>query len=146
VAYSANEDIYDRLGKDTVRRLTDDDQTGVVDTQVLSRVRASVAREIDVYLRSRYDLPIDDAEAQEVMAALEADILAHRLYARRSSAEIPESVTELKDEAFDRLERIAKHGGLGLDQDGDGTNDGGSTLQVRSTDRETLSEKMDGRY
>jgi len=146
VAYSTDEDIYDRLGEETVRRLTDDDQTGAVNTQVLSRVRTSVAREIDVYLRSRYDLPIDDADAQEVLAGLEVDILAHRLYARRPNVEIPASVTELKDEAIDRLERIAKHGGLGIDQDGDGTDDGGSTLQVRSTDRETLSEKMDGRY
>jgi len=143
MAYSTDEDIYDRLGEDTVRRLTDDDQAGAVDTQVLSRVRTSVARKIDVYLRSQYDLPIDDEEAQEVLAALEVDILAHRLYARRSNVEVPASITELKDEAFDRLKRIAKHGGLGVDQDGDGADDGGSTLQVRSTDRETLRDKIE---
>ena len=146
MAYSTDEDIYDRLGEETVRRLTDDDQTGAVDAGVLSRVRDGVADEVDIYLRRQYDLPIQDSQAQKVLAGLEVDILAHRLYARRPNVEMPESVSELKDEAFETLKSISRHGGLGIDQDGDGTNDGGSTLQVRSTGRETLSEKMDGRY
>ena len=146
MAYSTDEDIFDRLGEDVVRRLTDDDSSDGVDTTLLSRIRESVADEMNVFLRGSYDLPIEDEEATDVLAGLEVDILAYRLYARRPTAEVPSSVEELKDDAFDRLSRIARHGGLGVDQDGDGEPDGGSSLTVRGPEQQTLSDKMEGRY
>jgi phage gp36-like protein len=141
MAYSTDEDILDRLGRQKVQQLSDDDSTGHVNTQLLAAVREQAARRINAKLRRRYDLPIEHEEAVELLADLETDIVAYRLYTRRSTVEVPESVKDAKDDAWDEVREIARHGGLGVDQDGDGADDGGSTLQVRSTDRETLRDK-----
>lgn len=147
MAYSTDEDLYDRLSEQRVQQLTDDESTGSVDTGLVQDLREKVARKIDMRLRRRYDLPIEDAEAEKVLADIEVDILAHRLYARRPNAEIPESVVERKDAAIEDLKEVARHGGLGIDQDEDGEDDGGSTVRVRrTTDKETLKDKMEGRY
>lgn len=146
MAYSDDQDIIDRLGHQKVQQLTDDDGLGSINLEVLKGVRKRVARRMDVKLRRQYELPIEEETARDVLADLEADIVAYRLYARRSTVEVPESVTDAHDAAWDQLKEIATHGGLGVDQDGDGTDDGGSTTRVRRTDRQTLRDKMDGRY
>lgn len=144
MAYSTDQDIYDRLGEDTVQRLTDDDSSGSVDTQVLADVRTKVFDRINVWLRRRYDLPIQDQGAQDVLAGLEVDILARRLYERRPTVEIPESVTVAAGDAWGLIKAISKGSAdLGIDADGDGEEDGTTTLQVRGPDRQTMKEKMD---
>jgi phage gp36-like protein len=146
MAYSTDEDIFDRLSEQKVRELTDDHGSGSVDTQRLSRLRDQAARKIDIYVRRQYELPITDTDALQVLADIEVDLLAYLLYARRP-LDIPEDVEAQREQAMDDLNMIAEDGGLGIDQDGDGTPDGGSSLRVRSgDDRQTFTERMDGRY
>jgi len=146
MAYSNDEDIFDRLSEQKVRELTDDDGTGSVDTERLGRLREQATRKVDLYVRRRYDLPIEDEEALDVLADIEVDLLAYLLYARRP-IETPEDVENDRKQALSDLEMIAKDGGLGIDQDGDGEPDSGSTLTVRrGDDRQTLKNRMDGRY
>jgi phage gp36-like protein len=146
MAYSTDEDIFDRLSQEKVRQLTDDDSTGSVDTDRLARLREQATRKVDLYVRRRYELPISDSDALDVLADIETDLLAYLLYARRPM-ETPEDVAEGREQALKDLEMIAEDGGLGIDQDGDGTPDGGSGLRVRrGDDRQTFTERMDGRY
>jgi len=146
MAYSTDEDIFDRLSEQKVQQLTDDDQTGSVDTERLARLRDQATRKVDLYVRRRYELPITDTDALQILADIEVDLLAYILHARRPH-EIPEDVQNDREQAMEDLKMIAEEGGLGIDQDGDGEPDGGSTTRVRQgDDRLTLKERMNGRY
>ena len=139
--YSTDQDIFDRLGESKVRQLTDDGSTGAVDVSLVGRLRSDAAEVINTHLRGRYDLPL--ASPPAVLAQIEADLLAHRLYRRRANVDIPDSVIEAKTDAM-RLLRDFASGAvpLGIDEDGDGEDDGAASYRVRTSDP-VLTDHMD---
>lgn len=146
MAYSTDQNIFDRLGQQKVAELSNDAGDGTVDQDLLSRLRESAARTIDRHLRPRYDLPISDAGATEQLADLEVDLLAYKLYARRPTAEAPDEIRDAWKAAKADLEDIREHGGLGIDADSDGEPDGESTTQVRRRERPTFRDRLDSTY
>lgn len=143
--YSTNDDIIDAIGEDTVRRLTDDDSVGVIDTDRLDSVRADAHEIVKAYLRGRYDLPLGTTPA--LLTQIETALVAERLYRRRPAAETPESVRTAEDEAMTMLRRISEgEMALGLDQDGDGEEDGANPYQHRSPKTATLTHELDEFY
>ena len=135
--YSTDADLFDRLDERTVRRLTDDDGTGNVNTLVVEAARATAEEIIHAWIRSAYtDLPI--TPAPPLLVAAEVDIIAWRLYRRRASEEVPTSIRQSYEDAVATLKRIGKgEMRLGVDADGDGEEDSAApTIGLRVRGRE----------
>jgi phage gp36-like protein len=144
MTYSTDDDIIDAVGEDTVRRLTDDDQTGSIDTGVLAGVREDTHEIVNAYVRGRYELPFD--ATPKLLAMAETALTVERLYRRRPSADTPESVSEASEEAMTTLRRLSEGAiTLGIDSDGDGEEDGaGSYRTTRTSDKKTIRDLLSG--
>ena len=142
MAYSTDQDIFDRLGEQRVQQLTDDSGTGAVDNERLASVRDEVSRRIDLTLRGRHEVPVTDAEAVKVLSGIEVDLLAERLYQRRPQIDTPESVVSAATQARQTLTDIQRgHASLGIDADADGEEDRPTGLRVRDP-KNTLKDKL----
>jgi len=142
MGYATQNDIVDAVGASTVRRLTDDDAGGVINTGVLSGVIDDAHEVVKAYVRGRYELPF--AETPPLLKQAETALVVERLYRRRPGADTPESVSEASDEAMTTLRRLSEGAiTLGVDSDGDGEEDGaGSYRTTRSSDKETLRDTI----
>lgn len=93
MSYSVLEDIQIRISENILIQLTDDTDSGAVDS---SKVEAAVewADEIiDGYIRGRYTLPL--TEIPGLIRNISVDLAIYRLYTRRMTADIPESITNI---------------------------------------------------
>lgn len=104
MAYSTDTDLYDRIDQEMVIQLTDDANAGEVDETKLDNLRADCSELINTYLRGRYTVPVDPAP--EILVNIEADLLVHKLYQRRSGYEIPDSISDSKKDAMELLKQI----------------------------------------
>jgi len=77
--------MVDRFGEREVIALTDRDNTGVIDSAVLSQGLASASDEIDTYLAGRYTLPL--ASTPLIVRDFACDVARYRL----CSAEVTET-------------------------------------------------------
>ena len=142
MTYSSNQDIVDAVGQDTVRRLTDDDGSGIIGTDVLQGTREDARQIIDAYVRGRYELPFGETPA--LLRQIETALVVERLYRRRPSADTPESVSDAAEEAMSQLRMISTGTiTLGVDGDGDGDDDGADSYRSsRSSDKPTLRDLL----
>jgi phage gp36-like protein len=142
MSYATQDDILDAVGQDTVRRLTDDQGSGIIDTSVLTGEIDDTHEVVNAYVRGRYELPFD--ETPRLLAMIETALVVERLYRRRPSAETPEPVSDAAEDAMQKLRRLSEGTiTLGLDTGGDGEEDGaGSYRTRRSSDKETLRDKL----
>ena len=142
MTYSTDDDIIDAVGEDTVRRLTDDDQTGSIDTGVLASVREDACEIVNAYVRGRYELPFD--AAPKLLAIAETALVVERLYRRRPSADTPKSVSDAAEKAMRKLRRLSEGKlTLGLDSEGDGEEDGTDSYRTtRTSEKETIRDKL----
>ena len=102
--YSTDADLYDRIDQEMVVQLTDDANAGEVDQTKLDNLRSDCSELINTYLRGRYTVPVDPAP--EILVNIEADLLVHKLYQRRSGYEIPDSISDSKKDAMELLKQI----------------------------------------
>ena len=138
--YSTDSDLYARLSESQVQRLTDEEGTGQVDAQLVSRLRQEQTDYIDAWLRGRHDLPLPEP-VPPLLSSLEVSLLAARLYSRRPNVETPEGVETERKAAVRDLKDIARGKiDLGIEEpEGDGS--GGDSYRSRS-EPATLSEKL----
>lgn len=106
MAYSTDDDLFERMDQELVVQLTDDDNTGSIDQTVLTDKRSTCAELVDSHLRGRYDLPMNNPP--DLLADIEADLLVDKLYSRRANIEKPESVKADQKEAMKLLMAISK--------------------------------------
>jgi len=145
MGYSTDQDLFDAIGEETVRLLTDDDGSGTVDTAVVGSVRSDAQEIIKAYLRDRYTLPL--SATPPLLTQLEVALTAERLYRRRPNDDTPESVEKASDEAMDVLRAISEgRMTLGIDTDGDGDEDGADPYQFRAPKTPTLTHELDEFY
>jgi len=83
--YATQQNMVDRFGEREVIALTDRDNTGVIDSAVLSQGLASASDEIDTYLAGRYTLPL--ASTPLIVRDFACDVARYRL----CSAEVTET-------------------------------------------------------
>lgn len=106
MAYSTNDDLFERMDQQLVIQLTDDANTGNINQDVLDDKRATCHELVNSYLRGQYTVPMDPAP--KLLADVEADLLVDKLYSRRANIEKPESVKDTFNQAMDTLHKIAK--------------------------------------
>ena len=104
MAYCTLSDINKLLPQEVLIRLTDDDMSGSVDDDVVTESIDSASDEMDVYLGSRYELPI--TETVDILIKLNVDIAIYNLYSRVKDS-IPETRNERYKNAIRMLEKIA---------------------------------------
>lgn len=85
-AYCTVQDLIDRYGETEILELTDRDQSGSVDQTVAERAIDDASAEVDGYIGSRYDLPLDSPPA--VLTRIAADIARYRLYDNLATEEV----------------------------------------------------------
>jgi len=84
MAYSASADIQKMLNATDLQALTDDDLSGAIDADVVTRAIADADEEIDLFLTKRYSLPL--SSTPEIVRKLSVDIAVYNLYCRRGEA------------------------------------------------------------
>ena len=104
MAYCTETDIKRQIDWDTVVQLTDDNDSGVIDTDILDRAIADADAEIDSYCGTKYDVPFSTVPV--MIRKMSVDISIYNLYARRRGA--PEDRKERYDDAISFLKDISK--------------------------------------
>lgn len=84
MAYCDQDDILDQIDEDELIQLTDDDDTGDVDADIVAKAIADADAEIDGYCAARYTVPFDPVPV--IIRKMSVDIAAYNLYARRRGA------------------------------------------------------------
>lgn len=101
--YATKEDLQVRLGPDTLLRLTDDNQDGSPDDEIINSVISQASSLIDAILAIRYKTPL--VSPPEAITFFCLSLAIPLLFARRNE-KIPEEHYEFKRHADRWLEDI----------------------------------------
>lgn len=75
--YAVQQDLIDRYGEDALLEVADSDFDGLVDAEVVAVALADASDEIDVYVGSRYQLPL--IPVPPLLKRLAVDIALYKL-------------------------------------------------------------------
>ena len=132
--YCDLDDLKNAVPEEVIIQLTDDDDTGSVDTDKTDSAMNDAAELIDGYLRGRYTLPL--APTPEIVKRLSVDISIYYLYQRRLDLTMPESLENRYKNSIKLLEQIMK-GQVTFAQTGDDIA-GSLNLKVNKTSDDRL--------
>jgi phage gp36-like protein len=105
MAYSAQDDILDQLDEAILIQLTDDEGTGSVNADRVAQAIADADAEIDGYLASRHQVPLDPVP--ENIRKYSVDIAIYNLFSRRADT-LPDTRKERYQAAVRYLEKVAE--------------------------------------
>ncbi len=106
--YITNTDIQTRLGNALYVQLTDDTGSGSANVSVVNEARLGAEGEVDAYLATRYQVPIDLAvhpELSGVLVSIALDLAEYRLRSRRPP--IPADAVAKRAAAVEWLRRVS---------------------------------------
>ena len=138
--YCTKPDILEQLDEDILIQLTDDNDLGVVDDDVITRAIADADAEIDGYCGTRYSVPFSTVPG--IIRKMSVDISIYNLYARRKGA--PEDRQKRYDNAIKFLVNVSKKlVSLGAD-DPDAPPSDTHKPEIDQSDRIFTRDKMSG--
>jgi len=112
--YCTEQDMIDRYGEVELIQLTDRDDLGIIDTNVLTVAIENASALMDGYIGSRYALPL--STVPRVLELYCADLTRYYLYDDR----VTETVGRNYDSAMDFLKQVSNgRTKLGLSDSGD---------------------------
>lgn len=110
--YCSLDDLKKQVQEDILLQLTDDDQSGQIDTVVIDEAVIYSETLINGYLRGRYTIPIVnygfDSQPPDILKILAVDLTIFRLYSRRFHTDIPDGISEKYKNSIKILEQIQK--------------------------------------
>ncbi|MEI8390083.1 MAG: DUF1320 domain-containing protein [bacterium] len=107
--YCLIEDIQKQVSQDTLIQLTDDNQTGEIDSVIVEEAILYSESLINGYLRGRYTLPLAiNANPPDILKILAVDLSIYRLYSRRFQTDTPDSISEKYKNSIKILEQIQR--------------------------------------
>lgn len=113
MAYATQDDLVPlRLTQKDLVELTDDDDTGDVDADIVTAALTEASGRVDSYCRGRYVTPL---QASESLKALTLDIAIYVLFTRRRETRVSETVSQRYQDAIAFLKDIST-GKASLDQ------------------------------
>lgn len=131
MAYCTQADLLEQIPEDELLQLTDDADTGSIDTSVVDRAIADADALIDSYCGTKHDVPFSPVPV--MVRKLSVDITVYNLFARRRGA--PEDRKERYDDAVRFLRDISRGiGSLGGDAPA-GDDDAGPEATTKKSDR-----------
>ncbi|RLG37866.1 MAG: DUF1320 domain-containing protein, partial [Thermoproteota archaeon] len=93
MSYCTQSDIISRrVPESELIQLTDDADTGLVDTGVVDDIIAEAGELIDGFLRHRYDLPLDPVPG--LLTVIAVDLCVYALYQRRAHVDTPQTIID----------------------------------------------------
>ena len=104
MAYCTQADLLEQISQDKLIQLTDDDDAGIVDSDMVTRAIADADAEIDSYCGTKYDIPFSPVPV--MIRKVSVDIAIYNLYTRRQGA--PEDRKERYDDAISFLKDVSK--------------------------------------
>lgn len=104
--YTTQAEIQKLIPQSILIQLTDDTNTGSVNTDNVAEAITNSDDLIDGYLRGRYNVPFTDIP--NLLEKLSTDISVYNLYSRRPESEMPETVKDRYKDALKFLEQIQK--------------------------------------
>jgi phage gp36-like protein len=141
MAYCTQDDIELAISEDVLTQLTDDENTGSADADIVTAAIARADAEIDGYCAVKYAVPF--TTVPEVVAGLSLDMSIYYLYKRRT---VSDDVQKSYDNAIARLKDIAR-GLLSLGVDpppAASTTADGAECNKTASDRIFTMDKMRG--
>jgi phage gp36-like protein len=112
--YCTIDDIKKVIPAAELIQLTDDSQTGEVDTDIVNAAIANADNLINGYLRAKYSLPL--SEVPDLVKEFSVTLAKHWLYSRRWP-ELPDGLKDAYKNAFSMLKDInAGKLTLGIDE------------------------------
>ena len=138
--YSTLTDMTEQIPEEELIALTDDADTGSVDTSVTDRAVADADSEIDGYCGRRYGVPLSPVPT--IIRKFSVDIAIYNLFSRRQGA--PEDRRTRYKDAVKFLENVARGLiSLGAD-DPDATPSDAQKPKISFSDRIFSRDKMQG--
>ena len=105
MSYSTQADLEDQLSSEELRQLTDDLDSGSINTTIANRAIDDADAEIDSYIGVRYDVPL--ATIPQIIKKVSVDIAIYNLYARRQIL-TPEARRQRYEDAIELLKNVSK--------------------------------------
>ena len=105
MSYCTQDDILERISETELIQLTDDENTGAVDADRVTRAIADADQEIDSYVGVRHIVPLDPVPA--LVRKLSTEMVVYNLYGRRTAGP-PDHIKDRYTAAIRLLELIAK--------------------------------------
>lgn len=100
--YATLQDLVDRFADDELIRISDRDDTGAINADVVAVKLADADAEIDGYLAGRYTLPL--TTVPETLRRIACDVARYHLYDNR----VTDTVQKRYDAAIKFLEMVAR--------------------------------------
>jgi phage gp36-like protein len=105
MAYAAQTDLVPlRMTNQDLIDLTDDDDTGEINTAVVSAVLEEASGRVESYCRNRYVTPL---QTSDDVTSLTLDVAVYLLFSRRRETNVGETVKTRFDQAIAFLKDIA---------------------------------------
>ena len=138
MAYCTIDDIRDQLDEKKLVQLTDDNQTGAVDEDRVTKAVTDADATIDAYCQSRYTVPLTPVPAK--INAVSVDLAVYNLYSRRDDT-IPELRKDRYKESIRFLEKVSE-GKIELGAAAPARTNTGNTVDITYNDRIFTRTKM----
>ncbi|MEP0860572.1 MAG: DUF1320 domain-containing protein [Ignavibacterium sp.] len=104
-----DEAILERyISRDELIRLTDDENSGSVNSERLNEAINIASNEFENYVRDLYDISLFSSPLPDQLTQIICDITIYNLYKRRYRLEMPESIINIYNLAISQLSKIAK--------------------------------------
>ncbi|WP_051967848.1 gp436 family protein [Brevibacillus thermoruber] len=105
--YAVASDVESKLSPDILIRLTDDEGTGEINWEIVTKMIQEASAEVDAFLAMRYTLPL--SPTPPILSKLTLDITLYNLFSRRGIDESSaDSVIVTRyNNAIRMLEKIA---------------------------------------
>lgn len=141
MAYCILADIQEQIPESDLIQLTDDSDTGAVDTTVTDRAIADADAEINGYCAERYAVPF--SPVPDIVRKFSVDICIYNLFSRRQGA--GEDRRNRYNDAIRFLQNVAKGlVTLGVDSPAETTQDTVSVSTSKSDRIFSTGRKSDG--
>jgi len=140
MAYCTEADILEQLDEDILIQLTDDEDAGDVDDDMVTRAIVNADAEIDSYCGTKHIVPF--TTVPPIIRMVSVDIAIYNLYSRRRGA--PDSIKERYKDRIAFLKSVSKGEAMLGEDDPDGTPSGANAPEISSSDRIFSREKLKG--
>jgi phage gp36-like protein len=105
MAYATQSDLVPlRMSQKDLVELTDDANTGQVNTQIVSAALEEASGRVDSYCRARYVTPLQQSDT---VKSLTLDIAVYLLFSRRRETRIADTVQQRFEQAMSFLKDIS---------------------------------------
>jgi phage gp36-like protein len=105
--YCTQNDLEERISKEDLIALTDDERIGEVISSVVEAEIKRADDRIDGYLRGKFSLPLEPSTIPGILNAISIDIAVYNLYTRKPSVGIPDTISDRFKDTIKQLNDIS---------------------------------------